>query len=318
MALREVSVYPFGMSDNLPKIICLDDEDSIVQSLARLLKSKFEVFTALSTDQAFDTLAKHPDTAVVLCDYRMPEMNGVEFLRRVKHMYPNISRAILSGQIDLASVADALNAHDIHKFFLKPWENDYLLLQILEAVQMHRTLTEKAHFERLSNTDPITQLNNHRFFQDELRRQIEFAKRDAKPMALVMLDVDHFKSFNDRFGHPEGDRLLYGLATVLKALTAGVGTAARYGGEEFALILPGFDAKKAFALTDKIRLHLEKHAFAGLTSSQAYMTMSGGVASFPADGAEASLLIESADRALYQAKRQGRNQIVVFGFNHSA
>ena len=116
-----------------PQILCVDDEPSILQALERLLKDRFEVFTASSVSSASDLLQQNPKTAVVLSDYRMPDANGVEFLRQVRVLYPHTARAILSGQIDLHQVSEALNSADIHKFFLKPWENDYLLVQMLEG-----------------------------------------------------------------------------------------------------------------------------------------------------------------------------------------
>jgi diguanylate cyclase (GGDEF)-like protein len=300
----------------LPKIVCVDDEPSILHSLERLLKNSFQVLTAESPSAGLAQLRAHPDCAVVLSDYRMPESNGVEFLRQVRALYPHMSRAILSGQIDLHQVSDALNNHDIHKFFLKPWENDYLQVQMLEAVQMHRTLVEKAHFEHLSITDPVTQLTNHRHFQAQLRRQLEGCRADGAEMALVIFDVDHFKAFNDRFGHPEGDRLLYGVASQLKNQAGGDGLVSRYGGEEFTLILPlrgrgEAGMREALAYAERLRTHVERTPFSGLSSSLAYITLSAGLACFPRHGTEAGELIDAADRALYQAKRQGRNQIAV-------
>ncbi len=304
------------MNGTLPKILCVDDEPSILHSLERLLKPHFQVFTALSPKDGLVAMHANDDIAVVLSDYRMPEMNGVEFLRQVRVLFPQTSRAILSGQIDLQQVSDALNANDIHKFFLKPWENEYLLVQMVEAMQMHRTLRESAHFEHLSITDPITQLTNHRHFQDQLRRRLELARGKGHGLGLVMFDVDHFKAFNDRFGHPEGDRLLFGVASQLKALAGDKALVSRYGGEEFTLILAssgstGEIRNETFAFAEKIRAHFEKTPFTGLSSSPSYITLSAGLACFPTHGKDASELIENADRALYQAKRQGRNQIVV-------
>ena len=296
-----------------PKILCVDDESSILQSLERLLKDRFQVFTAASGSAGLTCLRSHPDCAIVLSDFRMPDMNGVEFLRQVRVLYPQTARAILSGQIDLQQVSDALNATDIHKFFLKPWENEYIVLQMLEAVQLHRTLMEKAHFEHLSITDPITQLTNHRFFQDQLRLRIEQARSTGGNVGLVIFDVDHFKAFNDRFGHPEGDRLLFAVASQLKKQTGDLGFVSRYGGEEFTIILPNMAHDEALAFGEKVRFHFEDTPFTGLTSSLSYVTMSGGLACFPEHAKEASELIENADRALYQAKRQGRNQVVMSG-----
>jgi diguanylate cyclase (GGDEF)-like protein len=292
----------------IPKILCVDDEPSILQSLERLLKSHFQVLTSPSAMAAFEVLKEHSDCAIVLSDYRMPEKNGVEFLREVRALYPMTARAILSGQIDLQQVSDAINNSDIHKFFLKPWENEYLTVQMMEALQLHRTLREKAHYEHLAVTDPVTQVSNHRFFQDQLRRELHNAKDN---LALVLFDVDHFKAFNDRFGHPEGDRLLFSVAKNLEKLCNGQGYVSRYGGEEFTLILPGFTRESGWAFAEKVRAHFEHNAFTGLTSSPSYITISAGLAVFPEHGSSPNDLIENADRALYQAKRQGRNQVAV-------
>lgn len=291
-----------------PKILCVDDEPSILQSLERLFKNEFQVLTSPSAPQAFEILRDNADCAVVLSDFRMPEMNGVEFLKEVRRAYPLTSRAILSGQIDLQQVSDAINSHDIHKFFLKPWENDYLTVQMMEALQLHRTLREKAHYEHLAVTDPVTQVTNHRFFQDQLRREMH---KSSQGLALIIIDVDHFKAFNDRFGHPEGDRLLFSVAKHLESFAKGHGYVSRYGGEEFTIILPGFTKAGALELAERVRTHLERTPFAGLTSSPSYITISAGLAMFPEHAATAGELIELADRALYQAKRQGRNQIAV-------
>lgn len=299
-----------------PKILCVDDEDSILSALERLMRPHFEVLTASSPEAALELAAKNPDCAIILSDFRMKPMNGVELLKQIRKISPQSSRAILSGQMDLAQVSDAINSGDIHKFFLKPWENDYLLLQLREAVQMHRTLVEKAHFEKLSITDPITQLTNHRHFQDQLRQKIEIARVNQNSLALAIYDVDHFKSFNDRFGHPEGDRLLHSVAQRLYDLNLGKGLVSRYGGEEFTVILDlGADTdeacKAALKQCEKVIANFEETPFAGLTSSPTFVTLSAGLACFPKHAGDANTLIEAADRALYQAKRQGRNQVSV-------
>ncbi|MGZ3723498.1 MAG: GGDEF domain-containing protein, partial [Bdellovibrionales bacterium] len=161
--------------------------------------------------------------------------------------------------------------------------------------------------------DPITQLTKHRFFQDQLRLRIEQARTLGGSVGLVIFDVDHFKMFNDRFGHPEGDRLLYAVASQLKKQTGELGFVSRYGGEEFTIILPNMAQAEALVFGEKVRAHFENTPFTGLTSSLSYVTISGGLACFPEHGKEARELIENADRALYQAKRQGRNQVVMSG-----
>lgn len=298
-----------------PKLLCVDDEVSILHSLERIFKDHFAVLTSDSPDKALQLLQENLDCAIVLSDYRMPGMNGVDFLREARTLAPMCSRAILSGQIDLAQISDAINQSDIHKFFLKPWENDYLRLQMLEALQMHHTLREKAHYEQLAITDPVTQLTNHRFFQDQIRLELRKAADTNTPLALVILDVDHFKNFNDRFGHPEGDRLLFRVAGVLQDAVAGKGFVSRYGGEEFTIILPKHTRDQARIFAETIRAKFERTSLAGPSSSPAYITVSSGLSTFPDHASAAPELIEAADRALYMAKRQGRNQVAVAGPN---
>ncbi len=296
---------------NRPLLLCVDDESAILQSLERVFKDQFRVLTSESPAEALETLRLNTDCAIVLSDYRMPGMNGVEFLRHARTIVPLTSRAILSGQIDLSQISEAINNGDIHKFFLKPWENEYLALQMQEALQMHRTLREKAHYERLAITDPVTQLTNHRFFQDQVRLEIRKASDAKSPLSLMIVDVDHFKGFNDRFGHPEGDRLLFKLAGFLQDTVKNRGYVSRYGGEEFTVILPGFDTAEATTFANEIRSKLEQTPLAGPTSSPTFVTVSSGLASYPQHGINAADLIESADKALYQAKRQGRNQVAI-------
>ena len=289
------------------KILCVDDEPSILQALERLLKNNFHVLTSNSAEEGLKTLKQHPDCAVVVSDYMMPTMNGVDFLRQVRAFYPDVSRAILSGQIDLQNISEALNRTDIHKLFLKPWENDHLIVQILEAVQLHHTLKEKTRFEHLAITDSVTQITNHRFFQDQIRRQLS---RGQEPVALIIFDVDHFKAFNDRFGHPDGDRLLWQVAQALERFAKPLGgIVSRYGGEEFTIILPDRSQEEAFEFAERVLKHFENTPFPGLSTSPAYVTLSAGLALYPTHGKTAAELIENADRALYQAKRQGRNQV---------
>lgn len=288
--------------DSKPKILCVDDERGVLDSLSRLLKKDFIVMTATTAEQGLEIAKDQTDIAVVVSDYRMPGMNGVEFLKHMKQLCPTAARTILSGQIDINELSYAINSAEIHRFFLKPWENDYLKLQIHEAVQTHVNLSEKTHFKYLSLTDPVTGLMNHRFFQDELKRCIE----ECSTVSLVMLDVDHFKSFNDRYGHPEGDRLLAEIGQTLKNNVDAPATASRYGGEEFALILPEMDPIKALAFAETIRTKIAENPLPG-PGRDAFVTASLGLAIYPEDAESASELIQKADEAMYLSKGQGRN-----------
>lgn len=296
---------------DVAKILCVDDEAHTLDALERVLRKDFTVLKALSAKEALEVLEQNQDVSVILSDFRMPHMSGIEFLVQAQQVAPNAVRAILSGQIDMEEMAKAVNQAHIHRFILKPWDNDYLRVQMVEALQNHQLILQRNHLERLSITDPVTQLTNHRYFQEHIRKELERAERHHRPLSLLMVDVDHFKSFNDHYGHPEGDRLLATIAKRISGEVRNIDLVSRYGGEEFAVIMPDTALEEARLVAERVRHSLEKNPFTGPFGRPAYVTISIGVASFPQHATVVTDLIEAADRALYQAKRQGRNQTVV-------
>ena len=168
--------------------------------------------------------------------------------------------------------------------------------------------------------DGLTGLYNHRYFQERLSAEVSRAERSGKPLTLLFFDIDHFKQLNDSHGHPVGDRVLVGVAEILRnssrvsdvpAKVAQSDIAARYGGEEFVLILPETPREDAWAKAERLRLAVESYPFPGReTQPGGAVTVSCGLAEFPRDASDARLLIESADNALYAAKRAGRNRVV--------
>jgi diguanylate cyclase (GGDEF)-like protein len=174
----------------------------------------------------------------------------------------------------------------------------------IDNARMHRLITKQAA------TDGLTGLANHREFQDQLRREIERGQRFGLPVALILLDLDDFKSINDRFGHLAGDSVLRGVGTTLRQLIREIDTAARYGGEEYAVILPGTSVEGAARLAERIRVAVgERPIVAGERSIG--VTASFGVAAMPEDGTTQVELIAAADSALYRAKNGGKNRVAV-------
>jgi len=163
--------------------------------------------------------------------------------------------------------------------------------------------------KQLSITDGLTTLYNHRYFQDALRRESERSVRHATPLALALLDIDHFKRFNDTYGHQQGDEVLRQLARVLRAQVRSLDIVARYGGEEFAVIMPDAGAEVALRVAERLRSAVESHPVPG-PSGPLSVTISVGLTTVPdpAIGSPAAL-IAAADRALYRAKENGRNRV---------
>jgi diguanylate cyclase (GGDEF)-like protein len=172
----------------------------------------------------------------------------------------------------------------------------------LENIQFFEQVHEQA------TTDALTQLFSHRTFQSRLQEEILRAGRSQTPLSLIMCDVDHFKKYNDSFGHQAGDLLLRTLASILSSFARPVDVVARYGGEEFAIILPNFVRSEAVQLAERIRARVaaEPFVFQGRNTNA---TMSFGVAGFPQDATTSSQIVRAADERLYRAKEGGRNQV---------
>ncbi len=171
------------------------------------------------------------------------------------------------------------------------------------------------HLEQLASIDPLSGLANRRGFDARLAAVWQRAGKLSRPVGLLMIDVDHFKLFNDRYGHVEGDVCLRRVGKLLMDATGSVDDMpARYGGEEFALLLPGVSADKALDAAERLRRAVEELCIAHADSPLGQVTVSVGVAALtPQLGEEAEQLVEAADAGLYAAKRRGRNAVVTHG-----
>ena len=186
-------------------------------------------------------------------------------------------------------------------------ENEILLLrtvadQVTIAVNHARLF---AQTQQQALTDGLTGCFNRRSFELQLERDLQLATRTRQPLSLMMLDVDHFKHVNDNYGHDTGDVALRMLADSLREGRRGEDMAARYGGEEFAVILPQADAAGAMIAAERLRMLIAAMDIPRV----GHLTVSIGVASFPAQASSRDTLVKAADRGLYEAKRTGRNKV---------
>lgn len=294
-----------------PKILCVDDEADITDTLVRLLRNDFTVLTANTVADAKTAIDQNPDLCIVLTDHRLPGGTGLDILAIAQQKIPEAVRAMLTGQVDLVELAGAINKTVVHRLIMKPWDNEYLKIQMLEALAAHELLKQNFELQRLAITDPVTLLKNHRFFQDQLKIEVARAVRHERSLALIMIDIDHFKTFNDTYGHPAGDRLLREVGSRLIEAVRNLDTVARYGGEEFAILLPDTSAESARLVAERIRTGFASVPFLLSNGNSTLVTVSLGIATCPQHATTAAALVEVADQALYRAKGQGRNQSIV-------
>jgi diguanylate cyclase (GGDEF)-like protein len=186
-------------------------------------------------------------------------------------------------------------------------------LKLVEAIAGHAAvaLFNAQRYEetlRRAQCDSLTGLANHGHFWSVLHVELQRATRYSRELAVVVLDIDQFKAFNDRHGHIAGDEALVGVAKVIDGQSRVHDITARYGGEEFAIVLPETGREGAAAFAEKLRAAIESRAFSRADPGE--ITISAGVAAFPGDAQEVGDLVEAADTRLYQAKEEGRNRVV--------
>jgi two-component system cell cycle response regulator len=302
-------------------ILVVEDEPNSQLLLKTYLTSDgYDVKIARTGEEALILTANVQPSAVVL-DVMLPQMNGYEVCKRLKnsentHFIPVVMATALRGNDERIQGIEA-GADD---FINKPFNRVELLTRIkslLRIKRLHEALEEKVKelvsaevkLRKLAVTDGLTGLYNYRAFRRQLHLEVSRSRRFGMPFSLLMMDIDHFKQYNDLFGHPSGDRVLKKFAQLVHERIREVDCFARYGGEEFVLILPGTDKKSSMIVAEKLRVLVQNTSFphvAKLPDKQ--VTVSIGVATFPIDTQVEEELIQYTDKALYKAKNNGRNR----------
>lgn len=309
--------------DKTDTILIVEDEANNRRLLKAYLGSDgYDVCMARTGEEALKIVADTPPSAIIL-DIILPKINGFEVCKTLKssestHFIPIILLTALRGNEERIQGIEA-GADD---FISKPFNRVELLTRIkslLRIKRLHEALEQKvnelekakAKLRKLAVTDGLTGLYNYRAFRRQLQLEISRSRRFHLPLSLLMMDIDYFKIYNDRFGHPKGDIVLKAFAKVLQENVRDVDVAARYGGEEFVLILPGTDKKAAKFVGEKIRKLVEQYPFPlAERLPKGRVTISVGVASFPQDTQNEDDLIRLMDQALYRAKNSGRNRTI--------
>lgn len=317
-------------------VLLVDDQAMVAEGIRRMLATESDINFFYCEDpsnainQALDV-----DATIVLQDLVMPDIDGMTLVRffRANNLTKDVPIIVLSSKDDPKIKSDAfsngandylvklpdkielvarIRAHTKH--YLMQLERDAAFFALRE---MQKQLEKSnAELQRLSSLDGLTGIPNRRQFDETLKHEWQRAQRESTPLSLVLIDIDYFKLYNDTYGHQRGDECLKRVAVVLaESVSRPSDLVARYGGEEFVAVLPCINADGAEKMAERFRRAVQALEIThDASEAGAYVTISAGVATLvPSPANTLESFIETADRALYQAKEQGRNQSSMVG-----
>jgi len=306
------------------KILIIDDTPANIQILNEFLHQDYAIFFSTNGPDGI-RIAQQELPDLILLDIMMPEMDGYEVCEKIKtgpltRQIPVIFITAMNAEEDESKGLDA-GAID---YITKPVSAPIVKARVKNHLELkhHRDALKKLTVEldiknrelnMLARKDALTGLANRRHFDEVLDAEIKRASRSRQLLSLILCDVDFFKSYNDHYGHVAGDRCLQAIGKILRQNFKRISDLpARYGGEEFAVIFPDTPPGNAWQLAEKLRLDIIALAIPHAFSAAAeFVTLSFGVVeAIPTREMDADWFVNAADKALYQAKENGRNQVV--------
>ncbi len=314
--LPEASPQPGSGAPAARKILVVDDDDTVREALKDFLEfHDFEVTAVDGGAQALERVAAD-DFDLVISDLVMPRMDGIALIKAIREAGKDVPLLVMTGFASIEYAVESMKA-GATDFITKPLKFDHVMLivnRVLETSALRQMAREREYYKDLSNSDGLTQIGNYRHFNHVLRLEVDRQKRYGRPLTLLMIDIDDFKRTNDRFGHLIGDMVLIKIASLLRDEVRGFDFVARYGGDEFTVILPEVHEKAAVAVGRRIMRSISLHEFSSPEYNEVGpISVTIGIASFPANAGDAQDLVAKADRAMYAGKSAGKNCLCVFG-----
>ena len=294
----------------MDKILIIDDDAGVRDSMHEYIKdSGYDIYTASSAEEALELL-KSEIVDVVITDIMLAGMDGLELTDLIKHNY-DIDVIVMTGYSEKFSYEDAINKGASDLVF-KPIRYRELMLRLKRVLKERQLSIDRAKMlktlEKLAITDGLTRLFNLRHFYKQLEIEIDRCNRYGHSLALLLLDIDHFKKCNDTYGHLEGDKVLIRLGQIIKVCLRTMDSAYRYGGEEFTIILPETTGKEANNVAERISASVESERFSTEAGEDFSITISIGVTEYFKEE-QLTTFIHRADQAMYKSKAKGRNRI---------
>jgi len=296
----------------MQSILIVDDTRLNIEIMRDILVEDYKIFCATSGKEALD-IAMSQCIDLILLDIVMPEMDGYEVCKRLKshQQTKKIPLIFISAMTNIEDETKGLEMGAIDYIF-KPVSSPILKARVKNHLELkkYRDILEKQSF-----IDGLTGIANRRYFDDTFEREWRRALRSGDTLSLVFIDIDFFKRYNDYYGHLAGDDCLRQVGSILKhSLKRAGDLVARYGGEEFVIVLPSTSLIDAAHIGEKVRSSIESIKVVHQRSEVSeYVTVSVGIATvIPEKNMIPVSLLEQADKALYQAKKKGRNRVLVF------
>lgn len=295
-----------------PTILVVDDMTTTLLLIHDLLKDTYEVKIAKSGTKALEILESPNDIDLILLDIEMPDINGYDVCKRIKNneTIKNIPIIFITGRTSQEDEEYGLNLGAID-YITKPFNKAIVKLRIKNYLDLK---IKNDMLEKLSMYDGLTNIRNRRFFDETFEKTFNEIKRDKKSLAVLMIDIDFFKPYNDNYGHGQGDETLRKVAKALeKTIKRASDFVARYGGEEFVILLKDInkDGVEAVAnnLLNAVRELKITHEFSKIEN---YVTVSIGVSYYNSSSDITKLeLLLKADETLYNVKNSGRNNFAI-------
>jgi diguanylate cyclase (GGDEF)-like protein len=297
------------------KIVIIDEDQIIRNQIKKLLAG--QPFCLYEFDNAAEAL-KHIEnngTDIVISETITQQINGVCVCLAIRNRYKNVFFFFLSNDCTNSTrhLAYKANAHD---YLTKPFNEEEVLtkLNTLHSIisNLKSLYYKNSRLQKLALTDPLTELNNRRYFQIQITKELNRAERYNNTLALLLVDIDHFKRINDTYGHLTGDEILKRVSSLLTNTVRKSDIVCRIGGEEFAIILPETDSEKAFLVAEKIRIAFEKTTFI-FSNFKLDITSSIGIALKTTEmSIDHTDFLDMADKAMYLAKNEGRNRTIIY------
>ncbi len=306
-------------------ILLIEDSPTQARYTGLLLEDAGYRVTFAETGKKGIEIAEAEQPDIVILDVVLPDLDGFSVCRRIRQrsqLYTPVMM-LTEQRTDIEDKVDGLTV-GADEYLNKPFDERELLARVASLVRirevvenLYNRLTDGEQsyhtLRQLALTDKLTGLYNRHYFAEELQKQFILTRRYSTPLSCIMTDIDFFRDFNTQYGHPTGDWVLKEVAELMKESMREGDIIARYGGEEFVILLPMTELKGATELAERMREEVEQRTWENPSYGELKITISFGVAIFSAPAIEtADQLIARADKALYQAKNNGRNRVEVY------